>query len=500
MKTNRERRKNFFMRIRRRLFIGANVGLALLLAMVVVFFVNALAWRLPHSWELDVRARHRLSEKTEVMLRGLEGKVEIIGIMDPDASLFADVRALLHEYVHAAQAIGGLQISLEWVNPDRDIARARRLADRYELQTGNQVIFRSGENYRVLHVGELARYEYELRESGLARRMVGFLGEQGFSSAILTVVSSSAPVVYFLVGHGERDIDDFNAERGLSSLARAISRDHFDVRRLPIAGESQIPDDCDVLVIAGARQQIADEVIRWISDYLMQRRGRVMLMLDAGEDTGLESLLERWQIHPGVGYVTGLQIPGWGLVVNTYGDHPITRPLRNVTTAFVAPRPLLSARRENNNGVMDEDQVRLTVLAGADADGWIQMDPTQYPPVFDADVDVRGPVPIAVAAELGPISPDAQLDTTRLVVIGDSHFVSNGAISSGVGGNVSFFMSALNWLADRDTLMAIEPSAPFTLQPGLTRQQWRTLSGIVIFALPGMVALLGGFVGYQRKR
>ncbi len=504
MGKNRKTQKGRWEPMRRRVVTGANVALALVLATVAVFFVNALAWRLPHSCELEVRSRHRLSEKTEVMLQGLDGQVEIIALMDPNARLFDDVRALLLEYQHAAQSIGGLQIQLEWVNPDRDIARARRLADRYALDAGNQVIFRSGENYRILHVGDLARYEYELRESGIARRMVGFLGEQAFSSAILAVGSGKAPVVYFLTGHGERDIDDFSEDRGYSSLARAISRDHFDVRRFSVAGQIGIPDDCDVLVVAGPRQRLADEEVRWISEYLMQRRGRVMLLLDAGVETGLGALLDRWQIYPGAGFVTGRRIPGWGLVVNEYGNHPITRPLRNVTTAYVAPRPLHAFRDEraqtNSNALTAEDQVRLTILARAEADGWVEMDVSQYPPVYDEGVDQRGPVAIAIAAELGPISPDAQLDATRLVVIGDSHFVSNAAIHSGIGGNVSFFMSALNWLADRDTLLAIEPNVPFMLQPGLTRQQWRQLSGVVIFALPALVALLGGIVGYRRKR
>ncbi len=504
MRKKKEMHRARWERIRRRFLTGSHVGLALLLAGVAVFFVNALSWRLPRSWEVEVRSRHRLSEKTEVMLQGLDGQVEIIAVMDPDARLFADVRALLLEYQHRAQSIGGLQVQLEWVNPDRDIARTRRLADAYALDSGNQLIFRSGENYRVIRISDLARYEYELRESGLARRLVGFLGEQAFSSAILAVVSGHAPVVYFLTGHGERDIDDFSEERGYSSLARAISRDHFDVRRLPVGGGSGIPDDCDVLVIAGPRQRLADEEIRWISEYLLQRRGRVLLLLDAGAETGLDGLLERWQIYPGPGHVTGGQIPGWDLVINEYGEHPITRPLRNVTTAYVAPRPLHPLR--DANGMSDvpsggaEDQVRLTVLARADEAGWIEMNDAEHPAIYEEDADQRGPVPIAIAAELGPTSPDAQLETARFVVIGDSHFVSNAAISRGVGGNVSFFMSALNWLADRDTLLAIAPNVPFTLQLGLTRHQWRRLSLVVIFLLPGLVALFGGIVGYRRKR
>ncbi|MFU8779959.1 MAG: GldG family protein [Kiritimatiellia bacterium] len=491
-------------RLRRHFMVGTHVGLAVLLAVLVVVLLNVLAWRIPHTWTLDVRARHMLSEKTRDMLAGLEGRVDVIALFDPDNGLYDDVRGLLLEYQHAAQSIGGLQVQIEWVNPNRDIARTRQLASKYDLDAGNQVVFVSGENSSVVDAGDLSRYEYELTESGIARRMVGFFGEQAFSSTMLSVVSSKAPVVYFLTGHGERDINDFSPDRGYSTLARVISRDHYDVRRLSLPRHSGVPADCDVLVIAGPTQKLADEEIRWISDYLSQRRGRVLLLLDTTHDGGLGSLLEQWQIFAGPGYVTGMRIPGWGLVVTEYGDHPITRPLRNVNTAFAAPRPLLPLRANGFRGGVQgdsaEDQVRLTVLAGTGPEGWVEMDTEQHPPVLDEGVDLKGPVPIALAAELGPISPDAQLTATRLVVIGDSHFVSNAGISGGVGGNVSFFMLALNWLADRDALLSIEPTLPTVLQPALTTGQWRKVSLLVIFVLPGVLGLFGVLVGYQRKR
>lgn len=494
-------------RVRRRLTIGSQVVVTVLLAITAVILLNAVAWRVPYSLELDVGTRHRLSEKTEKMLATTKGDVDVIAVLNPDKKLYDDVRNILMEYEHTAQTLGGLHVSLEWVNPDRDISRAHQLAGQYELESGDQIIFRSGENYRVINVGELARYEYELRDSGVSRRMVGFLGEQAFSSAILAVASQKAPVVYFLTGHGERDIDNFDHEEGYSSLARAISRDHFDVRTLFMPERNGVPADCDVLVIAGPEQQMMDEDLRWISDYLTKRRGRMLLLLNAdpeNQNEGLLDILEKWKIRPTDGYVTGTRIPGWGLVIHQYGDHPITRPMRNVASAFFAPRPLIplddAAEKAQESSKAAEDQVRLSVLARADENGWIEKDYEQVPAVFNDESDIRGPIPIAIAAELGPVNPDAQLQTTRIVVIGDSHFVSNVAISRGVSGNVSLIMSSLNWLAERDGLLSIEPNVPFALQPGMTQAQWRKVSLMVVFAVPGMMVIWGLLVGYQRKR
>jgi hypothetical protein len=504
MGKEKSRREWMLARLRRRLVMGSNVVLSVLLATASVILLNALVWRMPHSWGLDVRARHQLSAKSMTMLRGLQGQVEVVVLFRPDDTLYEDVRALLMEYEHAARSIGGLGLEMEWVNPDRDIARTRQLVEQHALASGNHVIFLSGENDHVVSIQDLARYEYELTESGLSRRMIGFFGERAFSSGILAVASGKAPVVYFLAGHGERDINDFGPHSGYSSLARVISRDHFDVRILFLPHHGVVPEDCDVLVVAGPTKRLADEELRWIEDYLLQRRGRLLFLLDAKVETGLEALLARFHIQAGSGYVTGLRMPGWNLVVTEYGDHPITRSLRNVNTAFTQPRPLQALRDSVTNGrggsLTEEDQIRVHVLAGPGPEGWVEMDFTQDPAVFDRGVDLQGPVGVAVAAERGPLSPDAKLQSTRLVVIGDSYFVVNAALESGLGGNPSFFMSALNWLAERDALLSLEPSVPYVLQPGLTRQKWRRLFGFVMYLLPGIVGAVGVFVAYRRRR
>ncbi len=491
-------------RMLRRARMGANVVMSLVLAAMAVVLVNALAWRLPQTWDLDVRSRHHLSEKTLAMLRGLEARIEIIALFDAEDRLYDDVRALLREYQHAASSLGMLEIDLELVDPGRDIARTRQLARTYDLESGNQVIFRSGENFRIINVSELARYEIELSESGVARRMVGFLGEQSFSSAILSVVEETTPVVYFLTGHGERDIDDFSHQTGYSALARAISRDNFAVRRLHFSEHEGVPEDCRVLVIAGPDRRLAEDEVRWIEDYLRNRHGRLLLLLDPQVDSGLETLLQSWDVHAASGYVVGLTFSGRELVITSYGDHPVTRNFRNVTTMFYMPRPLIPLSpvggNRMNGGAADEDRVRVSVLARTGQEGWVETDFTQSPPVFDEGVDRAGPVPVALAVERGALSIDAQLQPTRLVVIGDSFFVTNAALSSGVGGNLSFFMSALNWLAERHALLTVEPRIPHLLQPELGAAQWRQLFLILAFLVPGILAIFGGIVAYWRRQ
>ncbi len=498
---DRERRLAVRERRLRRTATGLNVCVAVVLMVTVTVLVNALAARLPWHLQLASRARHTLSDKTISMLQGLEARIEVTALFDSEARLYDDVRALLREYVLAAEGIASLDFRLEVVDPQRDIARTRQLAQQYDIDTGNQIVFAAGDKRKVIDLGSLAQYEIEINASGVARRMVGFLGEQAFSSAILNVTEQTMPVVYFTTGHGERDIEDFGRQGGYSTIARIISRDNIDVRRLLPGERSAIPDDCRALVIAGPDRRLSDAMLRQIDDYLMNRHGRVLLLLDPGQDTGLEGFLERWGVRAGAGVVAGLTFSGRELVVSTYGDHPVTRSFKNVTTMFYMPRPLV--RLESGTGgerQRNEDRVRVSILAGTGPEGWIETDLSQSPPVFDPAVDTRGPVAVAVAVERGAVGINAEIPPTRMVVVGDSYFISNAAISSGVGGNVSFLMSALNWLVERDSLLTVAARPPALLQPAMTRQQWNRMFGILVFGLPALMALCGAAVARRRRR
>lgn len=500
----RERRLAVRDRRRRRTVTGLNVFAAVVLMTVVTVLVNALAERFPLRLQLAAKSRHILSEKTMSMLRGMDAGVEVTALFNKDSRLYDDVSSLLREYEQAAEKMPNFDFKLEIVDPQRDIARTRDLALKYGIDAANQVIFACGEKRKIIDISSLAEYEIEISDSGVARRMVGFLGEQAFSSAILNVTEKTTPVVYFLTGHGERDVDDFGRQSGYSTLARVIARENIEIRRLEPGTEARIPEDCAALVVAGPDRRLSDVMLTAIDDYLKSRHGRVLILLDPAAQTGLEGLLEHWGVKAGPGVVAGHTFSGRELVVSQYGDHPVTHGFKNVITMFYMPMALqcLDAGDKTSPGAerANEDRVRVTVLAGTGPEGWIETNLSQEPSVFDADRDQRGPVAVAVAVERGAVGINAGLQPTRMVVIGDSYFVSNAAISSGVGGNVSLLMAALNWLVERESLLTVAPRVPSVLQPDLNRQQWNRIFGGLVFGVPLMLALTGAVVALRRRR
>ena len=147
------------------------------------------------------------------------------------------------------------------------------------------------------------------------------------------------------------------------------------------------------------------------------------------------------------------------------------------------------------------DQPRAVVLAANTKDGWAESDINQKPPRFDAAVDRRGPIPVAVAVERGALRDiNVGIKPTRIVVIGDSYFVSNGGLSKAIGGNIDFFMSSMNWLVAREALLAIGPKPVTVLRLDMNRQQVKTAAIIILGAMPLAAALIGLMVWARRRQ
>jgi ABC-type uncharacterized transport system involved in gliding motility auxiliary subunit len=122
------------------------------------------------------------------------------------------------------------------------------------------------------------------------------------------------------------------------------------------------------------------------------------------------------------------------------------------------------------------------------------------PAKFDKETDdLPGPVSLAVAVEKGNTAGllNMQIRPSRLVVFGDSDFIANGVIT---GANQSLFMSALNWLVDREQLMAIAPKDVDDTRLKLPREKTRILFWSTVGLIPALAALLGMVLWLGRRK
>lgn len=494
MEEQRSSRQIIRQRSRWRIAIGANVLLSLALAFLLVVLLNGFSSRYYFRADFSRANLYSLSDKTHHLLQALPAPVDIVVFLQRGAEIYHDVESLLREYQYVSPLL-----RVEYVDPDRNLARAEELARQYEVTEPNVLIVHSAGRYRTLTASTIMQYDFAGVRDGRAPARSFFAGEQVLSSAIHGVTQARMPNVYFLSGHGERRIDNFDPFVGYSSIAKRMQSDNMKLEVLVLGETPRIPDDADALIIAGPTRRISQPELDLINAYL-ERSGRVMILVDSMTRTGLETVLIRWGVLLGdnVAIDPGRTLTGREVFVTEYGLHPITERIRGVTSVFYMPRSVEPAQRQAVSSADEADKPHVAVLASTSDAGWAERDPDQTPLRYDPDVDRPGPIAIAVAVERGPVPGiDVQIRSTRMVVFGDSGFVSNGGMT---GGDEDLFMSAFNWLLDRDELMAISPKPMEQLRLVLDKHQIRKLLWLTIAGMPAVAGLLGWLVWLRRRR
>ncbi|MBU4365533.1 MAG: GldG family protein [Verrucomicrobia bacterium] len=477
----------------KRWLTGLTVWVTLGLAALMVLMVNYLSSHHPLRFDVS-RARHyALTAETRSLLDHLPKDIRIVVFMSGEQELYHDVQSLLREYAYASA-----RLRVEYVDPHRDMVRSKELALQYDLREPNVIVLDAGGKRRIVPVADLADYDYTPTLAGRAKVLRRFCGEQALSTALQNLLQARKPIVYFLTGHGERQTDNFDPYTGYSIIARTMEKNNLEIKPLSFSGVSAVPGDANALIIAGPTKRLTHLEVEMIKTYL-NNHGRLLLLVDPGLDSGLEEMLELWGVRLGSDRVVSSSTAGQQLLVTAYGEHSITKRLKNVTTIFTMPRSVQPLVGTNSAADKPADKPRVTVLASSSDQGWAELSVNQNPLKFDPGVDQGGPVPVAVAIEKGPVpGMEVELQPTRLVIVGDSVLVANGALLGGY--NPDFFMNALNWLLERKETLMIASREPATIQVALDRGHLRRLSALVVVGLPGLVGLLGLMVWAQRRK
>ena len=449
---------------RRRRGAGVRSFVAVALAAGVLAAANALSAKgLYAHW--TVRPDTALSDRTRRILADTEGALELRAVFERSHPFRTPARRLLAEFAEAARTLPGLRLSVREVDMNHEPAEASALLRRFP-SAANSIVVSFGGRDRVLDEYELSAPAAAGADAGDAAEAAGarFDGERAVSAAILRLVHPVRQKVCFTSGHGEFDPESTHPVGGASSLAHALSVAGYETRRLS-ESEREVPADCGVLVVAGPRTMFSAQEVESLSSWL-SRGGRALVLVDDPHAAGLAPLLRAWDVE-----LADPPAGARGARVSTleYGAHDAARDMANVLTVFSAPcevRPVNDGPAENR-----ADKPRAEALA------------------FVGASDARRSV--AVASEQLPAGAGAPRGGTRLVVFGDSEFVSNGMLDGGREGNAMLFCAAANWLAG-----VPRPHMPAPASAGLDAgvapdDGWIRLVLLLALAVPGAILLFG---------
>jgi ABC-type uncharacterized transport system involved in gliding motility auxiliary subunit len=318
--------------------------------------------------------------------------------------------------------------------------------------------------------------------------------------------------VCFATGHGEYDIDNFafhthfegaqshnhSAEgmavvqmqqHGLGRLRQMLEKLGLVARKVPIAAGQDVPADCATLVAANPRTRYTPSDSKMLRAYLGRGGGVLMLLEpDYPVDESLAAVLAAAGVRVGEGvavdpaehYFTDEQM----IAVTRYAAHPITRGL--ALSIYPGARPVERVAATGSEA---------TVLFVTSAQAHRLSD--RLAAKDEESAALRGPIPLAVAAEGRLATAGADAPRFRLVVVGDADFASNSFFP--YLANADLLLGAIAWLLREERAPVVKPPVEVLPTVALTAAQMRSIFVTTVLMLPGTVALIGGLVWWRRR-
>lgn len=453
---------------------GTSAVAQALIVLAIVGALGFLANRYHEKWDASEAKVHSISDQTQKLLAGLEQDVQVVAFY-PKLDQ-ANARALLDKYQYASE-----RVKIEYADPN---ARPD-LVERYGV-TPEKI----GEGLLYVKIGE---------ESV----QIDKADEEKLTNAIVKLTRRSHKKAYFVTGHNERAAEGKGADdkEGFAQAADALRNENYRFETLNLETKADVPDDADVVILAGPTQNLrpgdADKLQRYL-----ERGGAVMVLIDPRANTDVGDVLAKWGVQVGadviVDRVQGIFGQATTPLAGEYANHEITRDMREVTSF-----PMTRSLAIEPNAAQ---QIAAIVKTGRES--WGERDLEQ---LFTSGVaelapdDVKGPVTIAVAgrpmvatpAPAAGAEPKAAMEP-RLVVFGDSDFATNEML--GAYRNRDLFVNSVNWLLGDVEAISVRPPKSRASRLTLSSEQFSQIRALSLFVLPELIAVAGVWAWWSRRR
>ncbi|MEW6057705.1 MAG: Gldg family protein [Bdellovibrionota bacterium] len=455
---------------------GTNAAITIGLVAAILIVVNFLNFKHYYRKDFTKSKTHSLSEQTIKIIKDIKQDIKLVAYAktaDRDA-----IKGVVDNYLYHTK-----KISIEYVDPDRDPAKAK---------TAN-----------------IKKYGTIIVSSGTRDTRIEEVTEEKLTNAIIKVLKDKPVTVCFMTGHGEKSFEAAEAE-SYSQMKTDLSSQNYESKSFNLLEQGKIPEDCSVLLALGPNRAFFEKEITVLRAWL-NAGGRALFALDpdlkgrADANKEIKALLSEWYIdfrHNLVLDPTS-RLLGQGASVPLGGayskDHPVTRDFQ-VTTLF----PLTSTLEVKANAPASLKTwwlVKSTPQAFAKSDfkeiatGTVKLDPAK---------DSAGPHTLMVAVEGTPAAKGqeqkeaSKAPSARIVALGTSQLATNQWARHGA--NADLFLNAVSWLADDESLISIRPKEEDTQLPTLTQTEARYVQLLTMILMPGGVLVVGLFVWLRRRK
>lgn len=457
------------------------MGIVMLIAIVAFVFtvgLNYFSTSLPYRWDLTATKQHTLSENTINYVAEINQKVELNALyVGPPPKYLKD---LLKEF----ERVSNGKITSEIIDPIDDIGSA--------VKFGNVI---SGKKSKLILLSGDERQDIDFSELPLT---------EGQLINALVKVTRKPRHVYFLQGHGEYSISNED-NTGLNKFVTLLDSNNIISKSLMLGIEESIPEDCDVLIIAGPRKDLTEKEQTLVQEYLVKGGDALFLIehlvvttpdkpLTAEQERSnpsLNSILNHW----GVNVENDIVVDLTSHIGKDVGS-PATRsylPHKGITagldyTFYVRPRSItvLEKRRPSI-------KIAPIAVTATKESSWAETNRTLLIQ-FDEGVDTPGPVTFSNV--IWEPKEEGDKSDTRIIVFTDADFLTNVFVNQ--YSNAAMGLNLVNWLSELDDIVFLDQKEIKVETLDLASKQKRIIA-VILFLIP-LIIIVCGILVWMRRR
>ncbi len=450
---------------RKRLLLhGTNAIILIAIVSGIIVFANYFALKNGGRIDLTKDKLFSISDQTKQILGTIDDEVQIIGFFKEVGRDRKEFLTLAKQYEKYSE-----KIKLQMVDPDKSPG----LATKYGItEYSTVVLVRDNNNLKINLTDPLS--------DGIRNTAEGEI-----TNAIIKLSEDTKKTLYFLIGHGERDISDVSDVSGFGQLVRAVKDEGYEVSELLVKQNLDLPKHDSILIVAGPKKALLDSEISIIKNFIDQG-GSAIFMLEPKGSPELVNLLAEYNILVGSNIVIdpSSKLVGGGDVapiVAQYPPHKITTGF-NFATLFPFVRSVNPQSTELSN---------IQSIAQTSTYSWAETNLPLYDQGkadFDSG-DTMGPISVAVVGQIE--------QGNKIAVFGSADFSSNRFLL--FSGNKDFILNTINWISGDENLITIRPKVAEMGKFVLTDTQLKLFLAVTVIFVPLMIIFVGAVIWWKRK-
>ena len=268
--------------------------------------------------------------------------------------------------------------------------------------------------------------------------------EQEITNAIIKLNKTKKKTLYFISGHGERDVNDVKEVNNLGKFRLILQDEGYEVADLIIKQNLDLPVSDSILVISAPKKPLLDAELNAIKKFINDG-GKTLFLLEPQGSGQIVEMLSAYGFKVGENIVIdpSSKLVGGGDVAPIVAQYPTHKITENFKFATLFPFV-------STVDVVEGSNTTLQSIAETSNYSWAETNLQQFDQgsaEYNEGADKMGPLSVAAVGTLE--------GGGRTAVFGSVDFVSNRFLE--FSGNKDLILNTVNWISGDEDLISIRP-------------------------------------------